>query len=90
MTTSEIVKLLAGKLGKPQTEVKRLLVSTVSIFKEHLVNHNSFTIPRFGTFAVTERKERKAYNPHYKALTLLPKKVVTVFRPSKALKDQIK
>lgn len=90
MTTSEIIKSLAAKLDKPQTEIKRLFASTIGIFREHLVNNEKFTIPGFGTFDTAERSERKAYNPHYKKMTLLPKKVTAVFRPSKKLKDQIK
>jgi len=90
MTTSEIVKSLADTFNKPQTEMKRLLISTVSVFKEQIINHNKFTLPGFGTFGVAERKERKAYNPHYKSIMLLPKKIVAVFKPSKRLKDQIK
>ena len=90
MTTAEIIKSLATKFDKPQTEIKRLLKSTIDGFKEHLVNNEKFTIPGFGTFDTTERKERKAYNPYYKKMTLLPKKVVGVFRPSKKLKDLLK
>ena len=90
MTTSEIVKSLSDKFQLPQTEIKKLLTSAVSVFKEHLVNHNSFTIPDLGTFDVSERKERKSYNPHYKKVLLFPKKIVAVFRPSKNLQDQVK
>lgn len=90
MNTSEIIKTLAAKFDKPQTEIKKLLASTIGIFREHLVNKEKFTIPGFGTFDTAERKERKAFNPHYKKMTLLPKKIVAVFRPSRKLKDQLK
>ena len=90
MTTSELIKTLAIKLDKPQTEIRKLLNSTIGIFRERLVNKEKFTIPGFGTFDTAERKERRAYNPHYKKMTLLPKKRVGVFRSSKKLKDQIK
>lgn len=90
MTTSEIIKSLAEKFDKPQTETKKLLYSAIGVFREHLVNREKFTIPGFGTFDTAQRNERRAYNPHHKKMTLLPKKVVGVFRPSKKLKDQIK
>lgn len=90
MTTSEIVKELSLKFKLPQTEVKKLLTSTVAVLKEHLVNHENFTLPGFGTFDVKERKQRKSYNPHYKKRMLLPKKIVAVFRTSKRLQEQIK
>ncbi len=90
MTTSEIVKALSIKFKLPQTDIKKLLSSTVNILKEHLVNHNVFTIPGLGTFDVAERKERRSYNPHHKKVLLFPKKIVAVFRPAKSLQDQIK
>ena len=90
MTTSEIVKSLSAKFKLPQTEIKKLLSSTVDILKEHLVNHNKFTIPGLGTFDIAERKERKSYNPHHKKVMLFPQKIVAVFRPSKNLQDQVK
>lgn len=90
MTSSEIVKSLAEKFKLPQTEIKNLLTSTINILKEHLINHDKFTIPDLGTFDVSERKERKSYNPHHNKVLLFPKKVVAAFRPSKNLQDQIK
>jgi len=90
MTTLEIVKGLSEKFKLPQTEIKKLLTSTVNILREHLVNHDKYSIPGLGTFDSTERKERKSYNPHHKKVMLFPKKRVAVFRPSKKLQEQIK
>lgn len=90
MTTYEIVKTLSEKYKLPQTEIKKLLSSVINVLKEHLVNHNKFTLPGFGTFDIADRKERKSYNPHYKKVMLFPKKVVAVFRPSKKFQDQLK
>ena len=90
MNTSEIIKILSQKLSKPQNEVKGLLNSAISIFKEHLSNHDRFTVPGFGTFDTAARSPRKSYNPHFKKMTLLPKKIVAVFRPSKSLKEKTK
>ena len=90
MTTAEIVKSLSTKFNLPQTEIKKLLSSTFNILKEHLVNHDRFSIPGLGTFDADERKERKSYNPYYKKVVLFPKKIVAVFRPSKSLQDNVK
>jgi DNA-binding protein HU-beta len=90
MTTADIIKSLAHTFDKPQTEIKKILSSTVNTLREQLVNHTKFTLPGFGTFSMAKRKERKAYNPHYKSMTLLPQKVVAVFRPSKNLKEKVR
>jgi DNA-binding protein HU-beta len=90
MTTSEIVKGLSSRFKLPQTEIKKLLTSTIHILRGHLINQDKYTLPGLGTFDIAERKERKSYNPHHKKVMLFPKKVVAVFRPSKRLQDQIK
>lgn len=90
MNTSEIVKILSERLDKPQTEIKGILNSVFAIFKEYLGNHDRFTIPGFGTFDTSARSPRKTYNPYYKKMMLLPKKIVAVFRPSKALREKVK
>ncbi|KAA3617574.1 MAG: HU family DNA-binding protein [Calditrichaeota bacterium] len=90
MNTSEVIKILSERLAKPQTEIKGVLHSVFEVFKQHLSNHDRFTIPGFGTFDTAARSPRKTYNPHFKKMMLLPKKIVAVFRPSKALKDKTK
>ncbi len=90
MNTSEIVKTLAKRLDKPQSEIKTILSTVTGIFKEHLGNHDRFTIPGFGTFDTAAHNPRKSYNPHVKKMMLLPKKIVAIFRPSKALRENVK
>ncbi len=90
MNTSEIIKILSEKMHKPQTDIKRMLNSATGIFKNHLNNHDRFTVPGFGTFDTAERSPRKSYNPYHKKLMLLPHKIVAVFRPSKALREKTK
>ncbi len=90
MNTSEIIKILSERINKPQIEVKGILNSVIDIFKNHLDNHDRFTIPGFGTFDTAARSPRKTFNPHYKKMMLLPKKIVAVFRPAKALREKTK
>ncbi|MCB0281080.1 MAG: HU family DNA-binding protein [Calditrichae bacterium] len=89
MNTSEVIKNLAARLDKSQTEIKELLHNTLEIFRNHLISHDKFTIPGFGTFDVAERKHKIAYNPHYKKKMLFPKKMVAAFRPAKALQENV-
>ena len=89
MNTSEVIKNLAARLDKSQTEIKELLHNTLEIFRNPLISHDKFTIPGFGTFDVAERKHKIAYNPHYKKKMLFPKKMVAAFRPAKALQENV-
>lgn len=89
MNTSEVIKTLSERLDKSQNEIKGLLKNTFNVFREHLINHDRFTIPGFGTFDVSERKHKIAYNPHYKKKMLFPKKMIAAFRPAKALQDNV-
>ena len=89
MNSDEIVKRLAGTFNKTQKEMHATLKRVVGVFRESLAKHNSFTIPSFGTFDTQERKHRKAYNPHYKKMMLIPRKIVGVFRPSRVLDEKV-
>ena len=89
MNTSELIKILSERLNKPQSEIKSTFNSVIAVLKEKLVKHNSFRIPSFGTFDIAERKHRKSYNPHFKKMMLVPQKIVGVFRPAKALRENI-
>jgi len=90
MNTSEVIQILSQRLQKPQTEIKNILKTTFEAFRSQLAEHNHFTVPGFGTFDIAERKPRKSYNPHLKKIMILPTKIVSVFRPSKSLKDKVK
>ncbi len=88
MNTSEVIRELAKRLDKPQSEIQRQLTSVVDVFRKFLSENTRFMIPNFGTFDTEERKTRKAFNPHYKKMMVIPAKIVGVFRPAKALKDE--
>ena len=89
MTTDEVVKRLAGTFNKTQKEMHSTLKKVVGVFRTSLAEHKSFTIPSFGTFSIQERKHRKAYNPYYKKMMLIPRKIVAVFRTSKVLDEKL-
>ena len=43
----------------------------------------------FGTFQITERKERKGINPITKEVINIPASKVVKFKPAKKLKEQV-
>jgi nucleoid DNA-binding protein len=90
LNTSDIVKLMAERLGKTQTEVKTDLETTLAIFKKHFGKEEGFTLPGLGTFRVTLKDKRKSYNISKGENVLLPKKQVLEFSPSTTLKETTK
>lgn len=90
MNTTDIVKLMAERLGKSQAEVRADLDSTLEVFTKHFGREEGFTLPGFGTFRVTLKDKRKSYNISKGENVLLPKKQVLEFSPSTTLKETTK
>ena len=90
MTNSEVVKILSLRLGKTQTEIKRLLTNSVEIMKQVLDQDIGITIPGLGTFKTSIRGKRKSFNPYYNKFTLLPPKRVVKFHAGSAIKNELK
>lgn len=65
----------------------------VNTILEDIVNALSkgekVSIVDFGTFQITERKERKGINPITKEVINIPASKVIKFKPAKKLKEQI-
>ena len=90
MNNSELIKNLAERLQKPQTELKRILETSSRVIKEVLDKDTIITIPGLGTFRTALKKKRKSFNPHHNKFMMLPPKRVLKFRVSGPLKDALK
>lgn len=90
MNTGDIIKRMAERLGKPQTEIRSELDNTLQRFKKHFGQEEGFTLPGFGTFRVSVKEERKSYDISKGERVWLPKKKVVEFSPSTTLKETVK
>jgi nucleoid DNA-binding protein len=90
MNNSELLKNLSSRLGKPQTEIKRILESSARIIMDYLDKDMIITIPGLGTFRAVLKKKRKSFNPHHNCFILLPPKRVVKFHASVPLKEALK
>jgi DNA-binding protein HU-beta/integration host factor subunit alpha len=90
MNNSEVIQILADRVGKSQDEIKRLLKLITAVLKKVLDEGRQFTIPSLGTFSTMVRKERKAYHPQDRQGMILPQKRVVAFRPGSTLKEKVK
>jgi len=90
LNTVDIIRRMAERLEKPQTEIRTELDSTLQRFKKHFDRKEGFTLPGLGTFRISLKDERKSYDISKGEKVLLPKKQVLEFSPSTTLKETVK
>lgn len=90
MTNKELIAELSKRLGWTQGKVSNALDATVSVINTNLANTNTITVQGFGVLETRKMQERISVNPVSKKRFLIPPKIVPAFRPSQAIKDQLK
>lgn len=90
MNTKDFIAKLAEASGYTQEDTRKLVRTVVDAIAEETGNGQPVTIPGFGTFEVKKRLERIIVNPSTKQRMLVPPKLVLNFRPSAAVKEQLK
>ncbi len=89
MTKSEFLDKMVEKTGIEKNVADQVLTSFVEIVTETLRDEGRFALINFGTFSVTERKERQGRNPRTGEPLTIPACKVVRFSPGKQLKDAI-
>ena len=90
MTKSEIVAVLADKVGISKKQVNELLLAQAELAYKQA--KNSFVIPGIGKLVMAERPARKMlmrFGPKTGQTITVPKKKVVKFRVNKVAKDAI-
>ena len=91
MTKADLVEQVADAIGPGITKKDCALVvdGLLNAIKAALGDGENIEIRGFGTFKVRERKSRVARNPRTGDRVEVPSRVVPVFKPSKALREQV-
>jgi len=89
MNKSELVKLIAEKVGLTQKEVAAVIDEFVNTTTECMVKGNEVAIAGLGKFVVRKRAARNSINPRTKAVIKVPASKAPVFKAAKALKDAV-
>lgn len=89
MTTAELTKALAERLGVSQRQARTLLDAYISTIKRHLDKKHSVVLRNFGTFSVKEVAEKRAYLPATKSFSLIPAHSRLTFKAAKKLRDEV-
>lgn len=86
MNSSEVVKLLALRLGISQVAAKDLMRKKLEELRLVLSQDQTVQLPRLGTFRIRQTKPRQAYIPGKDCRCLIPTRRHTNFKTSPAFK----
>ena len=89
MTKSDIIAEIANESNLTKADAEKALNSFVEITKDTLKKDGRLALAGFGSFIVSERKERQGRNPQTgETMTIKASKTVR-FRAGKALKESL-
>ena len=89
MNKAELVKAIAEKAQTTKLNAEKCLNAFIEAIKEALRNNEEVRLVGFGTFKVTNRKERKGRNPKTGEEITIPAKKAVKFVPRKELKEAV-
>ena len=89
MNKTELVAAVAEKAELSKKDAEKALKAFVDVVSEQLVKGEKVQVVGFGTFEVTERKEREGRNLQTQEPMIIPASKAPKFRPGKALKDMV-
>ena len=90
MNKEELTKEVARKTGLPYSKAIKAVESFFLAIEDALIENQKVTIAGFGTFELTEHKERKVINPKTKQLMSVPALTTARFRPSRILRQKVR
>ena len=90
MNKSDLIDFLGKKFKHlPPREIEKILQKTINLIGDTLSSGGRVEIRGFGTFSITERKDRIGRNPKTGEKIQISKKKTLNFKPSKHMKKVI-
>lgn len=89
MNKLQLVKKLAFETQGKEKEISLILEKLMDIVSETLYKGDAVRLVGFGTFKTRERKARIGFLPKTKEEVLIPGGRITLFVPSKKLKEAL-
>ena len=89
MNKTELIAAVAESAEISKKDAEKALKAFVDVVSDELVKGEKVHLVGFGTFEVTERKEREGRNLQTKEPMIIPASKTPKFRPGKALKDLV-
>lgn len=89
MNKTELVAQVAARLGISKKDAEASVNATLETIAATLAEGDKVQLVGFGTFETKQREARMGRNPRTKENIEIPATTVPVFKPGKALKDQV-
>ena len=89
MNKAQLVDSMASMTGLTKADTERTLEAFVKSVTKSIQKKEEVKLVGFGTFSVSDRKERTGRNPQTGEEILIPARKVPVFRPGKELKSSV-
>ena len=89
MTKAEFIEKIATKTGLTKAVAEKVLNSFVEVVTDTLRSEERLALANFGTFTVSDRKERQGRNPQTGAPLTIPACKVVKFHAGKQLKESV-
>ncbi len=89
MNKSDLVAVVAEKMGATKREAEVSLNAVVEAITESLVKGEKIQLVGFGSFEIRKRAARKGRNPQTKEEIRIPASKAPVFKAGKAFKDAV-
>ena len=89
LTKKDLVNLIYMQLGFSKQISENLIDDFFQTIVENLSKEKSLKLSNFGTFTIRQKQSRVGRNPKTKKETIISKRNVVLFKPSKVFKDFI-
>ena len=89
MNKTELIAVTAECAGMTKKDTERVLNAAIDAITVSLVKGEKVQLSGFGTFEIKDREARVGRNPHTREAVEIPATRVPVFKPSKALKENV-
>lgn len=89
MTKTELIDAIAKKSNITKADAERALNSFIEVTKETLRQEGRLALAGFGSFVVSERKERQGRNPQTGEIMTIKASKTVRFKAGKALKESL-
>lgn len=90
MNKAELISAMAAEAGLSKADARKALEAFVSTVTKSLKEGDKVSLVGFGTFAVSERAERKGMNPATKEIITIPARKMPKFKAGAELSAAVK
>ena len=87
LTKKDLVNLIYMQIGFSKQVSENLIDDFFQTIVENLSKEKSLKLSNFGTFKIRQKQSRVGRNPKTKKETIISKRNVVLFKPSKVFKD---